>query len=149
MPKPPPSSSRIWKLVNAGAALNVWVYRLSGGRVAGRMQQARVLLLPHVGRKSGTRRVTPLLYLPDGEDLVVVASKGGADKHPAWFHNLMASPDTTVEVGREKRRVKARRADEGERAQLWPRLVEIYRPYADYEGYAGERRIPVVILERS
>lgn len=147
MPKPPPSSSRIWKLVNAGTALNVFVYRLSGGRVAGRMQQARVLLLHHIGRKSGTKRVTPLLYLADGERLVIVASKGGTDKHPAWFHNLMAAPDTTVEVGREKRRVKARQVSEDERAQLWPRLVEIYSPYADYEQYAGARRIPVVVLD--
>ena len=147
MPKPPPSSSRIWKAVNAAAALNVWVYRASGGKIAGRMGRARVLLLHHVGRKSGTKRVTPLLYLPDGGDLVIVASKGGADKHPAWFHNLMAGPETTVEVGREKRRVRARRATDDERAELWPRLVEIYGPYADYEQYAGDRRIPVVVLE--
>jgi len=148
VPKPPRSSSPIWKLVNAGAGLNVRLYRLTGGRIGGRMQQARVLLLHHVGRKSGKPRVTPLLYLPDGDRLVIVASKGGTDKHPAWFHNLMAAPETTVEVGRDKRRVRARQAGDDERSQLWPRLVEIYSPYADYERYAsGSRRIPVVVLE--
>jgi deazaflavin-dependent oxidoreductase (nitroreductase family) len=147
VPKPPPSSSRIWKLVNAGTALNVVVYRLSGGRVGGRIQKARVLLLHHVGRKSGDERVTPLLYLPDGDDLVVVASKGGTDRHPAWFHNLMAGPETSVEVGRDRRPVRAREANDAERAQLWPRLVEVYSPYESYQRYAGERRIPVVVLE--
>jgi deazaflavin-dependent oxidoreductase (nitroreductase family) len=146
VPKPPPSSSKIWKLVNVGAGLNVHLYRLSGGKIGGRMQKARVLLLHHVGRKSGSKRVTPLLFLPDGERLVVVASKGGTDKNPAWFHNLMAAPDTTVEVGRDKRRVRARQASEEERASLWPRLVEIYKPYESYQGYT-DRQIPVVVLE--
>ena len=94
MPKPPPSSSRFWTFFNAGAALNVRLYRLSGGKIGGRMQKAKVLLLHHVGRKSGKTRVTPLLFLPDGDRLVIVASKGGTDKNPAWFHNLMAAPET-------------------------------------------------------
>ena len=69
MPKPPPSSSPFWKVFQAGANLNVRLYRLSGGKIGGRMQKAKVLLLHHVGRKSGTERVTPLLFMPDGEDL--------------------------------------------------------------------------------
>ena len=146
MPKPPPSSSSFWKLFNLGAALNVRLYRLSGGKIGGRMQKAKVLLLHHVGRKSGKTRVTPLLFLPDGERLVIVASKGGTDKNPAWFGNLMASPETTVEVGRETRRVRARQAGDEERAQLWPRLVEIYKPYESYQTYT-DRQIPVVVLE--
>jgi deazaflavin-dependent oxidoreductase (nitroreductase family) len=146
MPKPPPSTSKIWKLVNVGTGLNVHLYRLSGGRIGGRMQKAKVLLLHHVGRKSGRTRVTPLLFLPDDERLVVVASKGGTDKNPAWFHNLMAAPETTVEVGRDTRRVRARRASDEERAALWPRLVEIYKPYESYQGYT-ERQIPVVVLD--
>src|SRR4051812_13500254 len=146
MPKPPRSSSPLWKLVNVGAGLNVHLYRASGGRIGGRMQKARVLLLHHVGRKSAKKRVTPVLYLPDGENLVIVASKGGTDKHPAWFHNLMSAPETTVEVGREKRRVRAHRATEEERAALWPRLVEIYKSYEAYQSYT-DRQIPVVVLE--
>ena len=144
--KPPPSSSRFWKVFQVGADLNVRLYRMSGGRIGGRMQKAKVLLLHHVGRKSGKTRVTPLLFLPDGERLVVVASKGGTDKNPAWFYNLMAAPETTVEVGRDTRRVRARRASDEERAQLWPRLVEIYSSYESYQRYT-DRQIPVVVLD--
>src|SRR4051794_19995967 len=124
--KPPPSTSRIWKLVNVGAAANTRLYRLSGGRFFGRMGKAPILLLHHVGRKSGKERVTPVLYLADGADLVVVGSKGGTDKTPAWFGNLVAAPETTVEVGREKRRVRPRHATDEERDALWPRLVGMY-----------------------
>ena len=79
-----------------------------------------MLLLDHVGAKSGTRRTSPLLYFKDGDDLVVVASKGGFPKHPAWYHNLMANPDTEVQVGSEHRRVHARVATAEERKRLWP-----------------------------
>jgi len=125
----------------------VLVYRLSGGRVFGRLGKAPILLLHHVGRKSGKERVSPILYLADGDDLVVVGSKGGTDKHPAWFHNLMAAPETTVEVGREKRRVRPRLAGDEERDALWPRLDAIYPPFADYRRHAGDREIPIVVLE--
>jgi deazaflavin-dependent oxidoreductase (nitroreductase family) len=144
--KPPPSSSPFWKAFNVAAKLNVHLYRLSGGRIGGRIKQAKVLLLHHQGRKSGARRVTPLLFLPDGQNFVIVASKGGTDKNPAWFYNLMASPETTVEVGRDKRRVRAHQAGDEERERLWPELVRVYPPYQDYQGYT-DRRIPVVVLE--
>jgi F420H(2)-dependent quinone reductase len=145
--KPPPSSSRFWKVFNAGTRLNVMVFRASKGRYGGRIKQLPVLLLHHVGRRSGAARVSPLLYLADGEHLVVVASKGGTDKNPAWFHNLMAAPDTEVELkGGERRSVRARQADEAEREAYWPRLVERYSDYADYQRYA-DRVIPVVVLE--
>jgi len=104
-----------------------------------------VLLLHHVGRRSGEQRVTPLLYLPDGDDLVIVGSMGGTPKHPAWFHNLTAQPATDVEVGREHRAVQARVAEPTERARLWPRLVEHYPAFDAYQRRA-EREIPVVIL---
>ncbi len=120
--------------------------RLSGGRLGGRVGRAPVLLLHHVGRRSGKARVSPLLYLADGDRLVIVASKGGTDRHPAWFHNLVANPDTTVEVGRERRRVKARQASEKERERFWPRLVEMYPSYATYQSHT-DRLIPVVVLE--
>lgn len=78
---------------------------------------------------------------------MIVASKGGYPKHPAWFHNLKANPDTTVQVGREKRAVRARVATAAERERLWPKLVEMYRDYAAYQRRA-DREIPLVILER-
>jgi len=144
--KTPPSSSPFWKLFNAGTRANVWIYRVSGGRLGNHIGRGPVLLLHHVGAKSGTKRVSPLIYLGDGERLVIVASKGGTDKHPAWFHNLMAHPDTEVEVGRDHRPVRARRAEQAERDALWPRLVEMYPPYADYQRQT-DRLIPVVVLD--
>lgn len=146
MTKPPPGSSPYWKLVSLASRANVTVYRLSGGRLGGRVGRAPVLLLHHVGRRSEKARVSPLLYLADGDHLVIVASKGGADRHPAWFHNLLANPATTVEVGRERRRVTARQATKEESKRLWPRLVEMYPSYATYQSHTN-RIIPVVILE--
>ncbi len=106
-----------------------------------------MLLLDHVGAKSGTKRTAPLLYIPDGDDLVIVASKGGFPRHPAWFHNLKANPDTTVQVGSERRPVHARVANAGERERLWPVVIKSYQGYADYQARSKGREIPLVILE--
>ena len=149
VPKPPPADSSFWKAWEVFTRANIGVFRLTGGRLGARIGKAPVLLLHHVGAKSGKKRVSPLIYVPDGDDLVVVASKGGVDRHPAWFHNLRANPETDVEVPREgRRRVRARVADGEERARLWEKAVAIYKPYADYETYT-ERQIPVVVLERT
>lgn len=142
------------KIIKYGAKANVWIYRLTNGRIgakwrigAGWKKPVPVLLLDHVGRKSGTRFTTPLLYLADGANLVIVGSQGGLPKNPQWFHNLVAAPDTTVDLPRERRRaVRARVAGTEERASLWPRLVDIY---ADFDNYASwtDREIPVIVLE--
>lgn len=134
------------RLLRTMSALNVWLYRLSGGKIAGAMKGAPILVLTTTGRKSGKRRAMPLLYLRDGDDLVLVASKGGAPKHPVWFLNLEANPSVDVEVGRVRERRRARRATAEERERLWPRLVEMYAPYAEYQTKTT-REIPVVILE--
>jgi deazaflavin-dependent oxidoreductase (nitroreductase family) len=130
----------------ATSALNTWLYRLSGGKIAGSMKGAPILLLTTTGRKTGKTRVTPLLYLRDGENLVLVASKGGSLSHPVWFLNLEANPDVDVEVGRTRERRRARRATSEERERLWPKVVEMYRGYADYQAKTT-REIPLVILE--
>ena len=135
------------KVVRVLGAANRAFYRATGGRVGGSMQGAPVLLLTTVGRKSGRRRTNPLLYLRDGGDLVVVASEGGAPKHPAWFLNLVANPEVEVEVGRAREPRRAREASDEERARLWARLVEMYPGYEAYQRKTA-RRIPVVILER-
>jgi deazaflavin-dependent oxidoreductase (nitroreductase family) len=141
-----PAPGSIWiKIVNAATEANVWLYRRTGGRRGGKVKGAPVLLLEHVGRKSGRARTTPVLYLADGDDLVLVASKGGADKDPAWWLNLKSNPDTTVEIGREHRRVHAREATPDERRALWPRLVAMYGDFAVYQARTV-REIPVVIL---
>ena len=143
---PPPTGSRRWRLVALFAATNRWLYRCSGGRIGGRMGRAPVLLLHHVGRRSGKERVTPILFLADGERLVVVGSKGGAAKDPAWFVNLMANPITTVEIGRRRLRVRARAADDAERTAYWPRLREMYPSFGVYQERT-ERTLPVAVLE--
>ena len=144
--KPPPTGSRSWRLLNLLTDTNVWLYRRSGGRIGGRMGRAPVMLLHHVGRKSGKERVAPVLFLADDERLVIVGSKGGADKDPAWLGNLMAHPVTTAEVGRRRERVQARMASEAERTAYWPRLLEIYPSYGIYETRT-DRVIPVAVLE--
>ena len=104
-----------------------------------------VLLLTTTGRKTGRWRTSPLLYLEDGENMVVVASNGGAPKHPAWWLNLEANPEATVELGSRKLRVRAEKAGGEKRRRLWARLVEMYPAYEDYQRRTT-REIPVVIL---
>ncbi|MET0389795.1 MAG: nitroreductase family deazaflavin-dependent oxidoreductase [Polyangiales bacterium] len=126
---------------------NVWVYRKTGGKLGGRFGGAPVLLLTTRGRKSGKPRVTPLLYLADGNDVVVVASKGGWPTHPLWYRNLQADPAVEVQIGRDVRALRARTANPDERRRLWPLLVKSYAMYADYQSWS-DREIPVVILEQ-
>lgn len=145
--RPPAPGSVAFRAWRAITGFNAWVYRRSGGRLGGTFDSAPVLLLHHVGRKSGEARVAPLIYMPDGDDLVIVASYGGAPKHPAWFHNVTAAPETTVEIGREHRPVLAHVATPAERARLWPTLVGMYPAFADYQARSDGREIPLVILK--
>jgi len=104
-----------------------------------------MLLLEHVGAKSGKRRTTPLVYMPDGDDYVVVASKGGFPKHPSWLHNLRANADVEVQVGSRRVPVRAREAAGDERVRLWARAVGYNRVWGDYQRRT-EREIPLVVL---
>ena len=108
---PAPKSSLFWRFFNTSVKGHTAIFRLTGGRIGGSVVGGPILLLHHTGAKSGKKRISPLLYLPDGERMVIVASKGGYTKHPGWFHNLMANPDTQVELPREgKVAVRARKA---------------------------------------
>jgi F420H(2)-dependent quinone reductase len=126
---------------------HAFFYRLSGGKLGGRFgkSQSPVLLLNTTGRKTGEPRTTPLLYLKDGDNLILVASDGGAPKHPAWWLNLQTKPEAEVEIGRKKLQVIAKQADAEERNRLWPLLVDMYSGYAEYQKKTT-REIPVVIL---
>ncbi len=121
------------------------LYRVSGGRLGGRIAGMPVLLLSTTGRKTGRRRTTPLTYTTDGDNVVLVASYGGDDHHPDWYLNLTAHP--LVEVEREGRveQLVARTATAEEKARLWPGIVDTYKGYADYQRKT-ERDIPLVIL---
>jgi len=142
-------ADRIWPVLRRFAGVHTAAYRLSGGRIGHDIPGVggRMLLLDHVGAKSGTKRTAPLLYFRDGDDVVLVASKGGFPKHPAWYHNLMANPDTEVQIRGEHRRVHARVAKPEERERLWPVAVKSYHGYADYQARSKGREIPLVILE--
>jgi deazaflavin-dependent oxidoreductase (nitroreductase family) len=138
-----------WTIANRLVDGHTLVYRATHGLVGWWVPPiGRMLLLDHVGARTGKHRTTPLLYIDDGDNLVIVASKGGAPRHPAWFHNLRANPDTTVRVGPGRRRVRAHVADADERSRLWPKVVEAYGGYADYQDRT-DRQIPIVVLERS
>jgi deazaflavin-dependent oxidoreductase (nitroreductase family) len=125
--------------------INIWLYRKTGGRLFGTMAGAPILLLTTIGRKSGLLRTKPVLYLQDGEDLIVVASVAGQKQHPMWFRNLQANPRVSVEVGRRRTERLARIASDEERASLWPRLVVMYPAFDLYQSWT-ERRIQVVVL---
>ena len=121
------------------------VYRATSGKVAGRVFKSPVLLLNTLGRKSGMKRTTPLLYLEDGEDIVIVASNGGAKQHPAWYLNLRAHPEASVEIGDRKLQVRVEQASPEEKERLWPKLVAMYGGYEHYQRRT-ERDIPVIVL---
>ena len=141
-------ADRSWPLLRRLMGVHTHVYRLTNGVVGHRFPGAPpMLLLDHLGARTGTPRTTPLAYVSDGDDLVLIASKGGHPKHPAWFHNLKAKPDTTVQVGSELRRVRARIADPDERARLWPEIVSRYSNFGTYQQRT-DREIPLVILEK-
>ena len=125
-------------------------YRLSGGLIGGRIGDLPILLLTTTGRKSGEKRTMPLVYLTDGDNMVVIASNGGADQHPAWWLNLQNNPQAEVHVGPDARKVVAKKATGEERERLWRQVVEMYHGYDEYRRMT-EREIPVVILrsERS
>ena len=132
-------------VLKLGSGMHAGVYRATGGKLFGRMGKSPILLLNTVGRKSGKKRTSPLLYVMDGDDFVVIASKGGAATHPAWYLNLMANPEATVEIGDREVQVEAEVADPEEKPRLWQKMVEMYPTYDDYQRKT-EREIPLLLL---
>ncbi|MET7773721.1 nitroreductase/quinone reductase family protein [Nocardia sp. NPDC005366] len=139
-------------LMKYGSRAQAWAYRRTRGRIggtwrigAGFRKPVPTLLLEHQGRRSGNWFTVPLLYITDGADLVVVASQGGRAENPQWYRNLVVHPDAFVQVGRDRRAVRARDASPEERARLWPELVDAYADFDAYQSWTS-RRIPVVIL---
>lgn len=132
--------------------IHVALYRRSHGRIGGHFPAwpaAPILLLDHIGARSRIRRTSPLMYHRDGDRIAVVASKAGQPTNPAWFHNLLAHPDTGVQLGSEVREVRARVASGEEREKLWREFVAFYPGYEEFErmALAKGRRLPIVILE--
>ena len=124
-------------------------FRANDGVVGGPFEGRNMLLLHHVGARSGSERVTPLVYQPVGDAFAIFASFGGAPEHPAWYHNLVSAPEVDVEVGAETIPVRARILAGSERAEIWERQKQDVAAFADYDAkVAGIREIPVVLLER-
>lgn len=147
------NSPAIAKIMKYAGKAHVWVYRRSGGKIganwrvgAGFKKPVPTLLLEHIGRKSGKRLVSPLVYIRDGDDVIVVASQGGRDTDPQWYRNLVANPDAYIEIGSDRRPVRALTATPEQRARLWPKLVDAYADFDTYQSWA-DREIPVVILQ--
>jgi deazaflavin-dependent oxidoreductase (nitroreductase family) len=138
-PKLPPKS-----VIRFFTALNVLLYRVSGGRLMNRLEGAPICLVTMTGRKSGKRKTIALMYTPHGEDVLLVASLGGAPQHPAWYYNLKAQPQVQIQAGSVRRKMLAREASPAEKKILWPVVVANYRSFADYQQRTT-REIPLFV----
>ena len=140
-------ADRMWPVLGPLMRGHATLYRATGGRIGGSLPGLPpLLLLDHVGARSGKRRTTPLVYMPDGERLIVVPSKGGHPRNPSWLHNLRAHPDTEAQIGSRRIPVRAREATGEERRLLWPRAVEHNPLWGRYQQRTA-REIPLVILQ--
>lgn len=140
-------ADRNWGLLSRAMGAHTVIYRATNGALGHHLPGlSPVLLLDHVGARSGRHRTSPLVYGQDGQNLVLVASKGGYPRNPAWYHNLMAHPDTVVQVGSRRLAVHARVASPAERDRLWALMVGVYGGYETYRRRTP-REIPLVVLE--
>jgi deazaflavin-dependent oxidoreductase (nitroreductase family) len=148
--KPPPKSLNsplVKSITKWMSRTQTFLYKRSGGKVGGSfLQGAPVALLTTTGRKTGEPRVSPLLFLREGDRVVLVASQGGAAKHPMWYLNLKADPKVTVQIKDEVLYLTARDATEQERTEYWPKLVAMYSSFDDYQSWT-DRVIPIVICD--
>ena len=135
-----------WFYVNVAPSLDRALLRITGGRFTSGGRH-RVGFLRVIGARSGIERVTPLVYTHDGERIVLVASRGGDTKHPAWYRNLVANPDVRFSIDGDEHAYRARELEGQERERAWELAVRRYGGYAVYQRRAGERRIPVMVLE--
>ncbi|KAA0023274.1 nitroreductase family deazaflavin-dependent oxidoreductase [Antrihabitans cavernicola] len=136
-----------WPVLKPVFRGHVAVYRATGGRIGRRIPGTPpMLLLDHVGAKSGAKRTSPLVYMPVGEDFVIVAAKGGYPGNPDWLYNLRAHPDVDAQIGARRVQVHARELDAEERSQLWPAAAEYNSQWRRYQRRT-DRTIPLVVLE--
>ena len=125
-----------------------WLWKLAGGKLGGSMRGAPFMLLTTKGRKTGRTRTTPVLYLQDGADFIIVASFGGNDMHPAWYLNLEHCPEAEVTVKGAHRRVLARKVSAEEKKLIWPRVVQLYPQFNSYQRRTS-REIPLMRLSKA
>ncbi len=140
------SRAGAWYFVNVTSRIDPWLLKRTGGRLSSIVGQP-VLLVQHTGAKTGAARETPLVYTTDGPNIVLIASNGGAPRHPAWYHNLVAHPEVAVIAAGRSGRYLAREAQGDERERLWRLANDVYAGYDTYQARAGRRTIPVMVLE--
>jgi deazaflavin-dependent oxidoreductase (nitroreductase family) len=133
-----------WFLVNVGNKIDPYLMRASGGRLKSTFN-APTVLLTHTGAKSGKKRSTPLAYFTDGDDVVLIASRGGHRNHPAWYFNVIANPEVELWTKGGGGRYRAREAKGKTRERLWKLATDFYPGFARYQERAGDRRIPVIV----
>jgi deazaflavin-dependent oxidoreductase (nitroreductase family) len=138
---PPPR----W-LLKTFTKFNVFVYQLSGGRLMNKLAGMPIVLVNMKGAKSGKMKTIPLMYVPHDRGVILVASQGGAPKHPVWYYNLIKNPNVEITQGGQTRKLTARRVSDEEKAELWPTCVKYYPPYEQYQKRT-DRNIPVFICE--
>ncbi len=138
---PPPR----W-LLKAFTKMNVFVYKLSGGRLMNTLAGLPIVLVKMKGAKSGKMKTIPLMYVPHDKGVILVASQGGAPKHPVWFYNLIKNPQVEITHGGQTKPLTARRVSDEEKAELWPTCVKYYPPYEEYQART-DRNIPVFLCE--
>jgi deazaflavin-dependent oxidoreductase (nitroreductase family) len=141
---PAKAEARAWQAMQLS---HLALYRGSGRRLGTEWGSMRVLFLHHTGAKSGKERISPLLYVEDGANIGIIASKGGHQRNPAWLHNLKANPDAEVELKGGVRNVHARVAEGAERDRIWRKAAKVWPDYERYQRRAPHRKIPVVVLE--
>lgn len=144
---PIPESTARWvrPLLRWFSKANVFVYRLTNGKLWGTFPGGvPVCLVSMTGAKSGRKRTIPLIYLPHGEEVILVASQGGMEKHPIWYWNLKKDPHVTIQDGARKRRMVARQVDDAEKRELWPHILTIYPDFEDYQART-DRNIPMFV----
>jgi deazaflavin-dependent oxidoreductase (nitroreductase family) len=133
-----------WFLVNVGNKIDPYLMRATGGRVKSTIN-APTVLLTHTGAKSGKKRTTPLGYFTDGDDVVLIASRGGHRNHPAWYLNVTANPEVELWTKGGGGRYRAKEAKGEQRERLWDLATRFYPGFARYQERAGDRRIPVIV----
>lgn len=129
------------------SALHTWLYRLTRGSIGRRLVDNDMLLLTTKGRRTGVDHTVPLLYLSEGDDLIVIASWGGRPDHPEWYKNLLATPQATVQIRGDRHKIEAVTATSDEKERLWSRVLEAYDGYRTYQSKTS-RDIPIVFLRR-
>jgi len=134
------------RFIKPFSALNVFVYKLTGGRLMGKFQGLPIVLITMTGAKSGKPRTIPLMYVPYKDGVIIVGSQGGAPKTPVWANNLIKHPDIVAQYRGDKMELRARQASDEEKAQVWPTCVENYPPFEDYQART-DRNIPVFVCE--